>query len=376
MRFGISALVFIGLLLIRCSDNPTSGNDKVKINHVLVDSLATEETVNLFKNLKAGLGNGVLFGQQSALAYGIGWKAETNRSDINDVCGDFPAVYGWDLGDIGNETNLDGVNFEDMKFWINEVYKRGGVNTISMHLDNPVSDGSAWDNSKAVSFILEGGTHHESYLNTLDLIAAFLKDLKTKDGTMIPVIFRPYHEHNHTWSWWGKGNCTIEEYNSLWQMTIRYLRDDHDIHHLIYAISPQEIQSEEDYFEIYPGDEYVDILGLDYYKLWSNSNVADLGETLDLISGLAESRGKISALTEVGMSNPDQKWWTENLLPAVKYNSHSLKTSYLLIWRNANVDHHFGPYPGHRSEADFITFYNDPLILFENDLSELYKQSK
>jgi mannan endo-1,4-beta-mannosidase len=349
-------------------------NPPVTTNDILVDSLATPETVALFQNLKSFAQTHVLFGHQDDLAYGVGWQNEPGRSDVQSVCGDYPAVYGWDIGDIGQEANLDGVNFENMKGWIKEAYARGGINTITMHLDNPVTGGDAWDNSVAVRHILPGGIHHAGYLGTLELIAAFLKDLKVEDGTFIPIILRPYHEHNHTWSWWGAGNCTVEEYTALWRMTVEYLRDDQQIHHLLYAISPQEIRTESQYLERYPGDEYVDILGHDDYQLWSLGYVAQLGSTLDILATLAEERGKISALTEVGVDQiPQSDWWTAYLLAALKYSENSRKTAWALVWRNASANHFFAPYPGHPSVPNFRIFYSDTLTAFESDPSDLYQ---
>ena len=87
------------VLLSACSkDSPTEGEDKPKppekTNDFLVDSLATIETVALFKKLKSVSQTGVLFGHQDDLAYGIGWNATPGRSDVNETCGDYPAVYG------------------------------------------------------------------------------------------------------------------------------------------------------------------------------------------------------------------------------------------------------------------------------------------
>jgi len=71
-----------------------------------VDTLATPETVALFRNLKSFAESRVLFGHQDDLAYGVGWQVEDGRSDVKSVCGDYPAVYGWDIGDIGQEANV------------------------------------------------------------------------------------------------------------------------------------------------------------------------------------------------------------------------------------------------------------------------------
>ncbi|MBN1892870.1 beta-mannosidase [bacterium] len=380
----ISKKSFILILALTClggsacrDSQPSRASEqedgKGRVNELLVDSLATPETVALFQNLRALSASGVLFGHQDDLAYGVGWKAVDGRSDVKEVCGDYPALYGWDLGDIGRSANLDGVDFGRMKEWIREVYGRGGVNTVSMHLDNPLTAGDAWDNSPAVRSILPGAAHHSGFLRTLDQIAAFLKDLRTPDGCFIPVVFRPYHEHNHDWSWWGKSSCTAEEYNALWRMTVRHLRDTHSIHHLLYAISPQEIRSESEYLDRYPGDAWVDILGMDYYKLWTKSNVPDLGKALGVMARLAEARGKVAALTEVGVENvPAPDWWTAYLLAGIRYDAWSGKIAWALVWRNASTDHHFGPYPGHASASDFLAFHRDPFTLFERDLPGMY----
>lgn len=344
------------------------------VNHLLVDSLATPETLALFQNLKTLAQKRVLFGHQDDLAYGVGWWAEPGRSDIKDVCGDYPAVIGWDLGDIHLSNNLDGIRFDLMRGYIQDSYANGGINTISLHLDNPVTSNNAWDNATAVKHILPGQTHHTAYLETLKKVAEFLKSLKSANGTSIPVILRPYHEHNQTWSWWGKSACTVEEYNALWKMTVRFLRDTEGLHHLLYAISPQDLLPASNYFERYPGDAWVDIFGLDYYQLWSKTNVVPLGKTLARIAQLAEERGKLAALTETGVENvPFADWWTKFLLPALDYNEYSRKISWCLVWRNGNENHFFAPYPGQSSAADFIQFYQDSLTAFQGDLPDLYR---
>ncbi len=125
----------------------------------------------LFSNLQELSGNHVLVGHQDALAYGMGWKGEDFRTDINDVLGDHPAVFGWDLGHMGDEENIDGVPFEDMKRWAIAVYEKGGVNTFSWHMRNYAISGSSWDKDSCVSACLPGGEKHELYLERLDQAA-------------------------------------------------------------------------------------------------------------------------------------------------------------------------------------------------------------
>lgn len=82
------------------------------------DKDATKETVNLYNNLKKLAEKGFMFGHQDDLAYGVEWKYKEGRSDVKEVAGDYPAVYGWDLGGIerqSNELNIDGIPFRKMK---------------------------------------------------------------------------------------------------------------------------------------------------------------------------------------------------------------------------------------------------------------------
>jgi len=200
-----------------------------------------------------------------------------------------------------------------------------------------------------------------------------LDKIKTNDGTYIPVILRPYHEHNHTWAWWGANSCSIDEYNALWRMTVEYLRDESNLHHILYAISPQDISSADEYLSRYPGDEWVDIFGMDSYSLWNLAAITNLGEALSIVNELAYERGKVVALTEVGIENvPIANWWTDYLLEAIKYNEFSRKTVWALVWRNHNTEHHFAPYPGHASATNFIEFFNDPFTVFLGNLNQIY----
>lgn len=338
-----------------------------------IDIGATPETRALFQNLIEVSRDHLLFGHQDDLAYGVDWWDVEGRSDVKEVCGDFPAVYGWDVGEIHETANIDGVDFEKMKNWIRAAYTRGGIHTISMHLDNPVTGGNAWDNTEAVSLILPGGAVHEEFLETLNQIGAFLADLRTDQGVFIPIILRPYHEPSQTWPWWGTDSCTREEYIELWTMTVRHFRDTLGLHHLLYAFSPQDVTTAAAYFDRYPGDEWVDVLGLDYYNLTRPEQADRLGHILGILGREAANRGKVSALTETGVDTvPRKDWWTECLYRAVNSNEDSRRTAWALVWRNANPTHFHAPWPGHPSTSDFVAFHQKPDVWFASDLPDMY----
>jgi len=169
------------------------------------DKLASPETKALYKNLYSLIGKNILFGHQDDPCYGVNWKYVPGKSDIRDVTGEYPAIYGFDLGriELGWPYNLDTVPFDKTRLFIREAYDRGGVITLSWHLNNPLTGGTAWDNKPgAVASILPGGTKNALYTIWLDRVADFLVSLKNGNAENIPVILRLFHELNGDWFWW------------------------------------------------------------------------------------------------------------------------------------------------------------------------------
>lgn len=344
-----------------------------------IDKKATKETINLYRNLKKIANKGFMFGHQDDLAYGVGWKHDTSansagRSDIKDVTGDYPAVYGWELGhlEINKPFNLDSVPFNTMQELIRQGYDRGGVITISWHLNNPLTGKSAWDAKPgAVASVLPGGAKNGLYKSWLDKVAAFMNGLKASEGEFIPVIFRPFHELNGNWFWWGGKNCSPDEFKKLWMFTVSYLRDEKKLHHLLYAYNTDRYSSREEYLEKYPGDGWLDVIGFDIYQRNSTNEkfIMDMGMMLSTLEGIAKEKNKIPALTEFGGNFSDTDWWTGTFLKAIG----QYKISYVLGWRNAGKKSNgefevYVPYRGHVSEKDFIRFYNGKNTFFEKDI--------
>ncbi len=345
---------------------------------VTVDPQASLKTKALLFNLKNLAQDHILFGHQDALAYGVNWKDwHKQRSDVKDIIGKHPAVFGWDVSKIGRYPhNIDTVDFDSMKEWIKEAYKMGGINTISWHMDN-FHGGDSWTvGKKVVKSILPGGDKHVEYKAKLDLFADFVKDLKVGFlfKEQIPIVFRPFHEHTGSWFWWGRKHCTADEYIALWRFTVDYLHQEKEIHNLLWVYSPDVFRDKDHYLEYYPGDEYVDILGLDdYHDVGSHGNPKKLTSRLKQLVDLAKEKDKIPALTETGFESiPDESWWTDTLLENIVKDSAASKIAWLLVWRNARKDHHFGPFPGHLSAPNFTEFANSPIVLFSDDLPDLY----
>lgn len=336
----------------------------------------TEETQKLYGFLQKIQEKGFLFGHQDATLYGVGWKGEKNRSDVKSVCGDYPAVFGWEIGhiELGNAESLDRIDFAEMRKHIQEAYARGGINTISWHLDNPLTGGDAWDVSESgvVKAILPGGEKHELYLQWLQRLARFLASLETPEGIKIPILFRPFHEHTGAWFWWGKGLCTPKEYKRLWKFTVDYLEKS-GLNHLLYTYSPANTSDVKAYLECYPGDQYVDILGFDCYQQGGEAGTETFRKALDtelsFLSELAKEKNKPLVVSETGLESlPVADWWTEVLYKTIA----PYPVSYVLVWRNAHdlEGHYYAPWPGQVSSADFVKFYRELKTLFLKEIDE------
>jgi len=345
------------------------------------DKNATKETINLYHNLKKLAEKGFMFGHQDDLAYGVEWKYQDGRSDIKDVTGDYPAVYGWDVGGLehNSDKNLDAVPFKKMRQYIKDAYQRGGVITISWHARSPFgAEKGAWDTTHGtVTSILPGGSNHELYKQWLDKIASFFSSLKGNKGERIPVLFRPFHEHTGNWFWWCKNASTDFEYKILWRFTNYYLQQEKGLHNLLWIYSTSgDFKTKEEFLERYPGDDVVDMLGFDTYQYddpqkndWFVKNTSLL---LNVVSGIAKEKDKLFALTETGYEAiPYADWWTETLLKAIGDN----RISYVLVWRNHGYAewnkkmHYYAPYKGQASEKNFIRLYNLENTFFEKDIS-------
>ncbi len=352
-------------------------------NYALIDTHATNETKALYKNLHRLSEKHILFGHQHATEYGHGWYGEEDRSDVKSVTGSHPAVIGVDFGGLsGQSEEVISKNETLFRKIIADTYNRGGIVTVSWHFSNPISKGGFyWVDSvsrPAVKYIIPGGAAHGEYKKILNNIVTFVKSVKGKDGKPVPMIFRPYHEFDGDWFWWGAGHCTAEEFKSLWRFTVAYLRDSLQVHNFIYAFSPDNrFTTEEKFLERYPGDEWVDMVGMDNYGDFGRDGKYDLKaglKKLKIVSDYAKKSGKLAAFTETGLESiPNTTWWTEVLLKILQ--KEDLRLCYVLVWRNdvKSPTHYYAPFPGQASEKDFIKFYQDPYTLFENDLINIYQ---
>jgi ATP-binding cassette subfamily B protein len=345
---------------------------------------APNVATTLFHQLKDCNHKGLLFGQTDANVMGIdsqgkGWFMESNRCDIHTITGKYPALFGFDVQYLSKGWSRFNSHIIPK---ILEAHLKGAVVTIGWHPENLITGGDSYSGS-GVNDVLPGASGNQLLVNQLDSIADKLGNLKAKDGTTIPIIFRPWHEPNGGHFWWGNGRCTPTEYVRLFQFTVDYLRKERRVDNFLFCFSPGLYSDRfEDSMALYPGNEYVDIVGLDAYGDHSNGHQERfLAHTRDLVC-FAEANGKIPALTEIGFKKSEKEcglhfcqntsWLTKCVIGPLKADPIARRVRYITFWRNEayNPINYYLPYPGSPHEEDLIKASRDDFLIFADRLRD------
>jgi mannan endo-1,4-beta-mannosidase len=359
----------------------------------MVDANATKETVALFYNLKRLAKTKTAIGQQDA--FNSFYQDAGGDSDIKKNTGYDPAVLGSDfmfITDKNNNNQADNWFYQQEQKIVSDVkaaYAKGIINTFSWHLREPnkedsfyAADMTAEQKATAFKSILPGGANNEWYKKKLDKIASVILNLKGSNGELIPVIFRPFHEFDGSWFWWGASFCTPEEYKQAFQFTVDYLKNTKGVHNILYAFSPDNsYTTEANYLSRYPGDKYVDIIGMDNYGDFNNQGQTGSDKAnakLKILSDYAKAKVKIAALTETGYrvtsTTPVITDWFSTLL----YNAltkNDIQISYVMFWNN-NKDGYYVPTGSVSNAADFKTYSSKTKSTLLNTLPKMYEMPK
>jgi mannan endo-1,4-beta-mannosidase len=144
---------------------------------------------------------------------------------------------------------------------------QGGLIGLSYHVDNPFTRGGDQDRDQVDLPQLADPDHPQTPAGTtwkadLDRIADVIQ--RFADAGAV-VLFRPLHESNGGWFWWGQSDPA--EFQATWQGMFRYLTTTRGLHNLLWVYSAGRDYGDalSDPIRLYPGDDVVDIVGLDIY---------------------------------------------------------------------------------------------------------------
>ena len=223
------------------------GTSSESINTTLSNPNASAQAKSLYSFLCDNYGKHIISGQQESTWMG----SENYELDIiKNASGRYPALRGLDyMGD-----DFSGCN-RRAKAW----YQKGGIVTICWHCGSDFSG----SHSEALADDLDwnkaltpGTNEYNKLVAGMDKGAKALLELK-QEG--IPVIWRPFHEFDGKWFWWGKGGA--ENFKKLWRLMYDRYTNYWGLDNLIWNLGYCGDVND----GWYPGDAYVDIIGADTY---------------------------------------------------------------------------------------------------------------
>lgn len=236
------------------------------------DINATSKTISLYNTLLSNKGKKILLGQHGF--YSPVYPTLDCQTYV--ITGKWPVMLGLDYDSSlhRNRFNINSSqatgNYDQKAIYTQlakQHYRRGGIISIAWHMNNWVTLGDSKDlTGSPVKNILPGGSSRAAYLSKLDTFAAWCKSFTDDNGNLIPVIFRPFHEGDGGWAWWGFPQCRNDQYVDIFRDIVTYLRDTKGVHNIIYAYCSGAFSSDCYTGTRYPGDDYVDIIGIDAYS--------------------------------------------------------------------------------------------------------------
>lgn len=241
--------------------------DTEEFRYKLSNPNASTEALRTYNYICETFGIAMLSCQQESTWMG---SPDYEMDYILETTGKLPAMRGLDF--MNND--FDGV-VQRSKEW----HEKGGIVTICWHTGVKSSgyQESLNDDPDYSKLLTKGTDEYNTLIAGWDKAAAALAELRDAG---IPVLWRPFHEFDGQWFWWGKGGS--ENFIKLWQMMYDYFTDEKGLDNLIWVLGYcGDVKK-----GWYPGDEYCDIIGSDTYdnstnkKAWDRLVKMDTGKPL------------------------------------------------------------------------------------------------
>ncbi len=281
-----------------------------------VNPNATKEAKNLLNYLYEVAGKGIITGQHT----------QTNPMEeisyIREKTGYVPKLQGFELLAYSPNINYEDAskeclteveeNKETVETAIKWAKETKGIVTICFHWFSPIGgrDKSFYARNTdfdATKVLIEGTPEREAFYADMDVIAGELKKFQNES---VPVLFRPFHEAEGDWFWWGaKGDATGRE---LYKLMFEYYVNQKHLDNLLWVWNSPEAEG-------YPGDEYVDVISRDIYL--TEKKATDYKEEYEEIIANTTNQ-KVAALAEVGYI-PDVDMLKKSRIPWAYYMSWS-----------------------------------------------------
>ena len=288
-----------------------------------------------------------IYGQKVIAGQHDGWRMTNGLSEelnyITNTTDKLPALLELDLGGYTGPHHDTGHRLVNhaLDWWQN----RHGIVAFCCHWRAPMNEPVFY--TKDTSFDVEravtpGTPEYQATIRDLDAMAA---ELEVLQAAQVPVLWRPLHEPNGRWFWWGAGGP--EPFKKLWRMMFDNFTVKHHLNNLLWVFSPG---AETDLAEWYPGDAYVDIVGQDHYPMDGNHLPAK--DVFDELTQMTRGQ-KLIGLGENGPI-PD---------PALMVSEHAVWL-YFTTWSGSILFDKTTP-------EQLRSYYNNPCVVTLADLPDL-----
>ena len=268
---------------------------------------ASPEATQLLEYIYSISGKQILTGQHCAPLIG-----STRLSVVHRLAGNYPAIFGQDFG-FSYPGYWDGINYRQRI--VDEAIKRhheGFIITLMWHAVRPTEDEPVVFRESVQGDLTEeewkdlitpGTIINERWKSQVDVIAWFLKQLRYAN---VPVLWRPYHEMNGGWFWWGKKEGE-DGYKKLWRMMYDRFVNFHGLNNLIWVYNTNEFKNGVDPHNTYfPGDDVVDIIATDVYS--EGFNKVNYDQILELAGDRPIALGEVGQLPDMPKIKEQPRW--------------------------------------------------------------------
>lgn len=281
---------------------PTTPNEIHNYPTELIHPSPSYEAETLYLFLRDYYGHRIISGQQADAG------GDTELNYLSERTGYLPAVKGFDLIDYSPSRVANGTTSQQTERAIDWWKEEQGIVTLMWHWNAPkdlldTEDAPWWSGfytyattfDPTVAMNDQNSEEYELIIRDIDVIAAELKKLQ---DAKVPLLWRPLHEAEGEWFWWGsKGPETCVW---LWKLMYDRLTNEHGLDNLIWVWTGTNSEVALDW---YPGDEYVDIIGADIYL--EDGNYATNFSMFDDMAGIHDGQ-KVISLSETGtIPDPD-----------------------------------------------------------------------
>lgn len=335
----VSLLFLLSLLAPNFLFHPNVTNASA----VPINSQATVEAVTVLQHLYAISGVNIISGQHDYLESPDEWN-----NQVKGLTGKYPGLHGYEFGAIMDQS--DSQMAAQRQQVVNSAIawnQAGGLVTITFH-ENIPGTCLCWSNVKKEmsqadfdKYVTSNTPQYNQLIADLDKAAVYLGKLRDAG---VPVLWRPYHEMNGGWFWWGKKS----NFPALWNIMYDRFVNVHKLNNLLWVWSPNAPNAGSDSYQAtYPGKSKVDVLAVDIYD--NDYHPDYYTKIVELANGKPVAVGENGELPSKSILNNQPKW------------------AYLMTWGKMLADNN--------AKEEITSFYTNPKLLTRDSIRNLNQQA-